>query len=492
MPRQPKQEKQTITVIVKGTPVAVTLHPPTSTRTSWYAYWNGLLASKSTGQRRLADALVVAENMVKSGGKRSGLLDTILSDAEFDQIQRVHFARRTDERDKLRAKKSLDNCIEGIAAFREITGIEPITLASPDDCAAFQRTALTLPNQWRRLPIEQRRPVSDYTPKAREQRRKKGIADAFDDLPCLSPNTVLKWSRSLQAAFERVNRNALKRKCVRGVVDEKRLLTSNPWSQFTWIGGRKKPIRQFDAGELFSLLAFLESKNGMTVGPAAMKVFLWSCCRKQEVASLTWDSVRIVGREVHFEIVGKAGVERWFRIPDKLYQELLSLRTDSPFVFAAYCDQIRLFHDEQHPGTAKSIHAEFTPKNFGRWFYGRVKEWAEKSGCGAYVHVFRKTALQMALDGEDELSDRVAEDAGVGKTVMLGHYVKPKLWRRSNRTYYRIQASLSPEVANRFGHVETPISSLERKLEAAKADKDWLLVAELATRLVKERQSEAE
>src|SRR5437660_1425260 len=69
----------------------------------------------------------------------------------------------------------------------------------------------------------------------------------------VSPNTVLKWSRSLQAAFERANRNA-GRKCVRGVVDERRLLTVNPWNQFTWIGGRSKPIRQFDMDELLSFL----------------------------------------------------------------------------------------------------------------------------------------------------------------------------------------------------------------------------------------------
>src|SRR5262249_42576232 len=237
--------------------------------------------------------------------------------------QRVHFGRKTDERARLRAKKSLDSCVEAIAAFREITGIEPITLATPDDCAAFQRTALTLPNQWRRLPVEQRRPVSEYTQKAREQRRKDGLADAVDELPCYSPNNVLKWSRSLQAAFERANRNAVKRKCVRGVVDEKRLLTSNAWSQFTWIEGRDRPIRQFDAAELLSLLTFFESKS-MTVGPAAVKVFLWSCCRKLEVASLTWDSLRLVGKEIHFAVVGKWGVERWFRIPEKLYQELLA------------------------------------------------------------------------------------------------------------------------------------------------------------------------
>lgn len=491
MPRKPKQEKETISVVVNGTPVVVILHPPTSRRKSWFAYWNGLIASRSTGQRNLKEATIAAENMVKSGGRRAALQNTVLSDEQFDEIQRVHFSRKTDEKAKVRAKKSFDSCIEGIAAFREITGLKPITLATPDDCAAFQRNALVLPNQWRKRPMEERRPPSEYTQKAREQRRRTGIADALDDLPCYSPNSVLKWSRSLQAAFERANRNALKRKCVRGVVDEKRLLTSNPWSQFTWIEGTTRPIRQFDGGELLSLLSFFESKTGLSVGPAAVKVFIWSCCRKLEVASLTWDSLRMVGKEIHFEIVGKWGVEKWFRIPEGLYQELLAFRTKSPFVFAAYCEQVRQFHDEENPGTAKGIQAEFTPKNFGRWFYGLVKKWGEQTNCGAYVHIFRKTALQLAWDGEDEASQRVAADAGVSESVLLGHYVKPKLWRKSNRTYYRIQASLPPDVASRYGHKETPLSALERRLEAARADKDWPLVAELAVRLAKERQPEA-
>jgi len=199
----------------------------------------------------------------------------------------------------------------------------------------------------------------------------------------------------------------------------------------------------------------------------------------------------LVGKEIRLDVVGKWGVERWFRIPEKLYQELLAFRTESRFVFAAYPEQIRRYHDQEHPGTAKSIQVDFTPKNFARWFYGRVKEWGEKSNCGAYLHVFRKTALQLAWDGEDDVGRRVADDAVVGETVLLSHYVKPRLWRKSNRTYYRIQASVPPEVASRFGHVETPLSALERKLEAASAARDWPLVAELAACLAKECQSEA-
>jgi len=438
------------------------------------------------GYKKPADAIVTAENMIQSGANGADRQYMVLSDEEFDEIQRIHFARKTEERAKARAKKSLDNCFEGIAAFREITGLKPITLATPDDCAAFQRIALTLPNLWRRLPMEQRRSVKEYAFEARKRRKQKELSDVLDDCPCYSPNNVLKWSRSLQAAFERANRNAPKRKCVRGVVDKERLLTSNPWSHFTWIEGRSRPIRQFDGQELLSLLDFFESKHGMTVGPAAVKVFLWSSCRKLEVASLTWDSLRLIGKEVHFEIIGKWGVEKWFRIPQGLYKDLLALRTESPFVFAAYCTQIRQYHERKNPGTARGIHAEFTPRNFGRWLYDRVQEWAEKSNCLAYVHTFRKTALQLAWDGEEEASQRVAEDAGVSESVLLGHYVKPKLWRKSNRTYNRIQTSLPIEVARRYGHEELPRSALERRLEAARANKDWPLVAELAERLAKE------
>src|SRR5262249_56027877 len=118
------------------------------------------------------------------------------------------------------------------------------------------------------------------------------------------------------------------------------------------------------------------------------------------------------GREYEFEIVGKWGVERWFRVPEALYRELQALRTDSPFVFAAYTEQIRRFH-AGNAGCLRKIRDDFRAENFGRWVYERVKEWAEQSGTGrAYLHVFRKTALQHARRGED-INRQVAEDACV-------------------------------------------------------------------------------
>ncbi len=52
MPRKPKIEKQTITILVNSIPITVTLHPPTRNRKSWYAYWTGLVTSRVSAHQR--------------------------------------------------------------------------------------------------------------------------------------------------------------------------------------------------------------------------------------------------------------------------------------------------------------------------------------------------------------------------------------------------------------------------------------------------------
>jgi integrase len=470
MPRKPKVEKRTITVLVNGSPVAVVLHPPADRRKSWYAYTAGWISSKSTGQGDFNEAVKVVEDMLSNGGRRAELKNRLLSDDELEQIQRAHFGRKTDADAQRRARKSLEECLDALSAFRAISGVSPVSAATPDDCAAFQRKALTLVRNWR----------------SKHPRSKETTAT-------VSSNTVLKWSRCLASAFERANRLAGK-KCVRGVVDEGKLLTSNPWTQFTWIEGSKRPIRQFDSDELLGLLAFLEETwNDVPVAAAVIKVFLWSGCRKLEVTGLTWDMLRIVGNEYHFEVVGKWGVERWFRIPPPVYCDLLALRTPpSQFVFAAYTGQIQKRHAD-NIGCTKKIREDFTASNFGRWVYERVKEWADKCGKGrAFLHVFRKTALQHARRGED-INRQVAEDARVGEAVMMTSYVKEtdqELRARSNRTFARILASLPAEVARRYGHAEPTPTPLEQLLQVAITAKDWDRVAALSARMAKKWRPE--
>ena len=133
--------------------------------------------------------------MLGNGGQKSQANDGVMSDEEFEAIQRRHFGKKQGADAKKRAEKSLGACLEAITAFREITGLKPITLATEDDCERFQNDALKLPKNWR----------SKY-PKSKEE------------VSNLSANTIYKWSVALQAAFERANANA-GRKCVRGVVE---------------------------------------------------------------------------------------------------------------------------------------------------------------------------------------------------------------------------------------------------------------------------------
>jgi hypothetical protein len=472
MPRKPKRKKEEMIITHGDKDVTVYLHPPTGSRRSWYVYWAGLKSSKSTGTRSLEEAKVVAKKMLIGGGRRKTLKSTLLTDDEFESIQRRHFAKKQGKEAQKRAQKSLRSCLEAISAFRDISGVSPVSTATADDCERFQHAALRLRKNWR----------------AKHPRSK-------EDVETLSANTVLKWSVALQAAFERANRNADRKKCVRGVVPSEKLLTENPWKQFTWIEGYDPPIRQFNGDELLSILVYFKQKwPRVTIAPLVAKVFLWSWGRKSEVAGLRWDMLRRIGDEIHFEIVGKWAVDKWFRIPAPLFDEIVAIRTASPFVFAAYTDQVRSHHGEAgRPWIADNVARDFAPEHLGDWFYDRVKDWSKSMPEGAaYLHMFRKTTLQYARAGEDA-NRRVASDARLGEGVMMSSYVKendPEMRNRSNRTFERIANSLRPDVAEQYGFVTPKADPLVEQLNTAVAGQDWALVATLTEELKRRDRKE--
>jgi hypothetical protein len=131
MPRKKKVAKKKFPIVVDSISISITLSPPTCNRKSWYVYWNGLVSSRSTGHADEKNALVAAERMVrewKAGGdaKRGMLGDTVMSDAEFDSIQRLHFlVKKQDPAAQARAKKTHKAYLEAAAAFRAITGLNP-------------------------------------------------------------------------------------------------------------------------------------------------------------------------------------------------------------------------------------------------------------------------------------------------------------------------------------------------------------------------------
>lgn len=196
MPRKPKKQKQTVTVLVDGTPVRVTMHPPTPPRTSWYAYWPGQVASRSTGQRDFQEAGWAVEAMLRDGVSQPGQEDAPLNEEEFTRIQEVHFAKKKDQ---ARAAKTLKTFRQAMAAFKAVAAMEPInyhgpiTQATPGVCEAFQQKALTLPKNWR-----QRHPKSKPS----------------EEVARVSPNTVLKWSRALCGRLPRSDGKVAEDACV--------------------------------------------------------------------------------------------------------------------------------------------------------------------------------------------------------------------------------------------------------------------------------------
>ena len=84
------------------------------------------------------------------------------------------------------------------------------------------------------------------------------------------------------------------------------------------------------------------------------------------------------------------------------------------------------------------------------------------------------------------IARQIAGDAMVSESVLMTNYVKEtdeEMRQRSNRTYRRIQASLSPEVASRYGHVQDARSEMESQLRAAIDKKNWAHVIEVAQQL---------
>lgn len=458
MPRKPKAScKQVITVAVKGKTVSVSMSPPAGTRRSWYAYWHGLTSSVSTYTRDLKEAVEVVTAMLNGSSPSPA---ATLTDEELIEIQKRHFEMQGVGRKKPESSKtSLREVLSALTAFQIHSGVSPMSAATPADCERFMQKALTLPRNWRQKHSEITTP--------------------------LSPFTVYKWLGALQGAFQRANRNA-GRTCIRSVVPAERLLTTNPWNEFNWIPKPEATVRHFTGEELIDFLTYLRTAwPTVTAGELMLKVLMWSWGRRQEVAGLTWDSLRLVDDECHLFMEGKWRVEKWFRIPRPVYDELLAHRTSSPFVFAAWCDQLRTHHSNQGRADIAAKIREYSPETAGRWFYERVSNWSEGEGT---VHMLRKTAMRFARMGED-LNEAVARDASVTTAVMLGHYAPdydPEMRARSNRMFRRIREGLGVDVAKAFGYEESPTEALEQRVREATLAKDWELVGRLSAELARQ------
>lgn len=393
-------------------------------------------------------------------GNSSTVAKDLLTDDEFIAVQKAHYERMGAK------SETIVSTFDAITAFKAVPQLANISDATAEDCSQFQDRAQTLPRNWRK-----RMAVEGVLPEARNGET------------VITRATVIKWMTALNAAYNRVNRNAGKR-CIRGVVDPNKLLESNPWEQFTWIEDRKpEVVRHFSHDELVSVVDYFEANFPDLVSASlAIKCLLWSAARRDEISSLRWDNLRLIDGEVHFDIVGKWGKRKWFRVPKLIYEGLLEIKTASPFVFSSYPDELRTHWQKTQPKFVSKVRVNFSHKNFGEWLYERVSNWSKAEGNPAYLHVFRKTGLQFAVDGEGE-DRRVADDAQVSHRVMTTHYTSEQdrhFRAKSNRTFYRIARSLPEDVLRTYGYIPEAGVTIQQQLDEAYRRKDWAEVRRLS------------
>jgi hypothetical protein len=52
--------------------------------------------------------------MVRAGGRRATLDDAVLTDEEYEEVQRTHYAKKSDPAAKRRSEKTLEECLDAI------------------------------------------------------------------------------------------------------------------------------------------------------------------------------------------------------------------------------------------------------------------------------------------------------------------------------------------------------------------------------------------
>ena len=141
------------------------------------------------------------------------------------------------------------------------------------------------------------------------------------------------------------------------------------------------------------------------------------------------------------------------------YGELPAIRANSPFVFAAYNHQARLFHWKcNRPTDASLVTMTFAPTISVGGSSGDFSAGPKPSERASLNPCFSQDFASIRQAGRN-VNNQVARDDRVGTAVMMRHYVKeddPERRNASNRTFYRIADSLAPETARRIWSPDRP------------------------------------
>ena len=404
------------------------LHPPGSVGNT--KYWSfscqkAGIQRKSLKVSTFADARRAALNWFAKEDVRNDRCAPSLSWPEWEQIQRAHFAKKRDQK---RAGRTLNACLDSKQTFVSITKADDASVVTPDTVEKFQQEALK--TEWTEGRV--------YT-----------------------PSTIRRCLGHMSASFNRCRITAGK-KCQRGIVQPEKLLTVNPFEQVGWLDECPKELRHLSTQELRALLDWRMFGSSPLIS-AVLKVSIWGCGRIEEITELRWDWISEDGFVSVPDDVAKWGQGRQFRIPLRLWKELKSFPTESPFVWNRTVAELRTYHIRRGGKGSATQLAEFTPTRLRGRLQKWIQAWAiESKAVGVSHHTLRKTALQWSREEQlRNAGDEFAELSNVGLDVAKKHYTKDPKKLRAEILFQNISRELlkEPQLAVAMGLAVEPTKS---------------------------------
>jgi len=191
------------------------------------------------------------------------------------------------------------------------------------------------------------------------------------------------------------------------------------------------------------------------------KASFWSRGRIEEMSELRWEWIDKSGYLSIPDDMGKWGKGKVIRLPAALLSEIRSFRSESPYVWAGYAEQLRQFHrNEGHHASAHKI-KDFNPQRLRILFQKWIGAWSKENAKGVSHHTFRKTGLQFSREGQlRSFEGEYAKHTNVSLGVADKHYTSEteKLERlRADIAYRNIANEIKEdrEFAELMGLCET-------------------------------------
>ena len=205
---------------------------------------------------------------------------------------------------------------------------------------------------------------------------------------------------------------------------------------------------------------------------------------------LTWDSCRIVGGEVHFETVGKVGRGKVVSCTGWTVRRIAETQDGQPLrVCGLQSAGPRSIHLMQSSHRRQAGHRGVQPRQ-SRQVVRAAALPLVKNRCQRDEprSTFSARPRFSTPGGERTSTIKWLGTHGSGRRVMMRHYVKetdPERRNASNRTFYRIAASLAPETADAIRSPDCPgVTSGTGEGPPGRCQaKDWLRVSQLSAEL---------